>query len=155
MTCSRETLGKPSRKTSIESPASRWSISVWIGTRVPAKQGAPLMISGSILTTDVISLYLGCSRSARPLPARLYRPCRSPQSLHSIESRPHSFHAVEGFLEQLQIRCAAGLFSGGFDPFLLESILRRAVVLIENTEHSRKWQLRKLVGRKFIGHVVS
>ena len=24
----------------------------WIGTRVPAKHGAPLMISGSILTTD-------------------------------------------------------------------------------------------------------
>jgi len=28
-------------------------------------------------------LYLGCSRSARPLPSRLNRPCRSPQSLHS------------------------------------------------------------------------
>ena len=24
----------------------------WMGTRVPAKQGAPLIISGSILTTD-------------------------------------------------------------------------------------------------------
>jgi hypothetical protein len=29
-------------------------------------------------------LYLGCSRGARPLPARRYRPCRSPQSLHSV-----------------------------------------------------------------------
>src|SRR5207249_6629560 len=55
ITCSRETLGKPSRKSSIESPASRWSMSVGIGTRVPAKQGAPLMISGSIFTTEFIS----------------------------------------------------------------------------------------------------
>src|SRR5437667_12676247 len=35
----------------------------------------------------VAPLYLARSRSARPLPSRLYRPCRSPQSLHSLKLR--------------------------------------------------------------------
>src|SRR6202045_5371688 len=33
-------------------------------------------------------LHLGCSRSTRPLPSRLLRPCRSPQSLHCISAAP-------------------------------------------------------------------
>jgi hypothetical protein len=33
--------------------------------------------------SSINSLYLGISRCARPLPSRLHRPCRSPQSLHS------------------------------------------------------------------------
>src|SRR5207247_5911869 len=35
ITCSRRTLGKPSRKSSIDSPASRWSNKLCTGTRVP------------------------------------------------------------------------------------------------------------------------
>ena len=37
----------------------------------------------SISAVSVSALYLSCSRSARPLPTRLYRPCRSSHSLHS------------------------------------------------------------------------
>ena len=37
---------------------------------------------------EIDQLYLGCSRSARPLPSRLNRPCRSPQSLHCISAAP-------------------------------------------------------------------
>jgi len=48
--CSWVTVGKPSKKSSSVSPASMQSIKVLAGTRVPAKHGVPLMISGSILT---------------------------------------------------------------------------------------------------------
>ena len=36
----------------------------------------------------VAPLYLARSSSARPLPSRLYRPCRSPRSLHCISLAP-------------------------------------------------------------------
>src|SRR5438034_6890993 len=36
----------------------------------------------------VAPLYLARSRSARPLPLRLNRPCRSPRSLHCISLAP-------------------------------------------------------------------
>ena len=38
----------------------------------------------------VAPLYLARSRSARPLPSRLFRPCRSSQSLHSTLQRTRS-----------------------------------------------------------------
>jgi predicted RNase H-like HicB family nuclease len=41
-TCSRFTLGKPSRKSALESPASRRSNRLSIGTRVPGKTGSRL-----------------------------------------------------------------------------------------------------------------
>src|ERR1700758_5004596 len=50
-TCSRFTLGKPSRKSAMESPAPRWSNRLLIGTRVPAKTGSPPRISGARVTT--------------------------------------------------------------------------------------------------------
>src|ERR1051326_1887872 len=43
-TCFRFTVGNPSRKSSIDDPPSRYSISVCTGTRVPANTGVPLMI---------------------------------------------------------------------------------------------------------------
>src|SRR5438876_5482370 len=48
-TCSRVTVGKPSKKSSIVSPASRYSKRVWTGTRVPPNTGVPPMISGEIV----------------------------------------------------------------------------------------------------------
>jgi hypothetical protein len=46
MTCSRFTVGNPSRKASIDSPPSRYSMRVCTGTRVPANTGVPPKISG-------------------------------------------------------------------------------------------------------------
>ncbi len=52
MACSRVTEGKPLRKSSRVELPSIWSIRAWTGTRVPLKQGSPLMRSGS---TQMIS----------------------------------------------------------------------------------------------------
>src|SRR4029077_1056033 len=52
ITCSRVTEGKPSRNSSIESPASRYSMSVRTGPRVPQNTAVPLMPSGSPQMTD-------------------------------------------------------------------------------------------------------
>lgn len=46
ITWSRVTVGKPSRKSSMVSPASRYSSTVWTGTRVPANTGVPPITSG-------------------------------------------------------------------------------------------------------------
>lgn len=46
ITWSRVTVGNPCRKSSIVSPPSKYSISVWTGTRVPAKTGVPPSMSG-------------------------------------------------------------------------------------------------------------
>jgi hypothetical protein len=72
ITCSRVTEGKPSRNSSIESPALRYSMSVCTGTRVPQKTGVPPMTSGSRHTTDFImaAKYTRCSR----FPTRHARP---------------------------------------------------------------------------------
>ena len=51
-----------------------WAMAPTINTRKP-------------VATAIATLYLARSRSARPLPSRLYRPCRSPQSLHSLRLR--------------------------------------------------------------------
>ena len=51
MTCPRDTPGKPSRKSSMDYSASRWSNKPLTGTRVPAKTASPPRISGSIPTT--------------------------------------------------------------------------------------------------------
>src|SRR5204863_5178511 len=42
----------------------------------------------------VAPLYLGYSRSIRPLPLRLYRPCRSSLSLHCISVTPAALDRV-------------------------------------------------------------
>lgn len=51
-TSPRFTMGKPSRKSSIESPASRCSTSVRTGTRVPANTGVPPITAGSLETKE-------------------------------------------------------------------------------------------------------
>ena len=51
---SRLTEGKSSRKTASESPASRCSKRIRIGTRVPAKTREPPRISGSVTRCGVI-----------------------------------------------------------------------------------------------------
>src|SRR5208283_4694877 len=60
--CWRVTVGKPARKSSIVSPASRYSKRVWTGTRVPAKTGAPPMMSGE--------MDIKCSPTRRSLRAK-------------------------------------------------------------------------------------
>src|SRR5262245_57969103 len=53
-TCSRVTVGKPSKNSSIVSPASRYSKRVWTGTRVPANTGVPPIISGELVIKLVL-----------------------------------------------------------------------------------------------------
>src|SRR5438445_5555788 len=48
-TCSRVTVGKPSKNSSIVSPASRYSKRVCTGTRVPQKTGVPPMTLGEMV----------------------------------------------------------------------------------------------------------
>jgi hypothetical protein len=43
---------------------------------------APTINTTKLVATAIATLYLARSRSARPLPSRLYWPYRSPQSLH-------------------------------------------------------------------------
>src|SRR5580704_2977743 len=66
-TCSRVIIGKPSRNSSIESPASRYSMSVWTGTRVPQKTGMPPMTSGSRQMTDWLIYKLYHKRPTLPM----------------------------------------------------------------------------------------
>jgi len=65
MTCSRLTDGKPLRKSSIESPASRCSISVCASTRVPLNTGAPLITPGSAEMTELSCASKRAASSAR------------------------------------------------------------------------------------------
>ena len=48
---------------------------------------APTINTTKLVATAIATLYLARSRSARPLPSRLYRPCRSSHSLHREEYR--------------------------------------------------------------------
>ena len=50
--------------------------------RFPARSPLPIAALPSTSLFPKAPLYLACSRSARPLPSRLYRPCRSSRSLH-------------------------------------------------------------------------
>src|SRR6185369_9977209 len=55
-TCSRETVGKFSKNSSIDTPASRLPSKASTGTRVPRKTGVPPRISGStVMGSEVIS----------------------------------------------------------------------------------------------------
>src|SRR6476620_10948106 len=49
-----------------------------------------------------------------------------------------SFHSVECLLEELQVRSVSCFLASGLDPFLLEGILRRPVVLVKDAEDARK-----------------
>ncbi len=51
-----------------------------------------------------------------------------------------SFHSVECFLEKVQVRGIASLLAAALDPFLLESIFRRSVVLIKDAEDAGETQ---------------
>ncbi|SLM49428.1 protein of unknown function [Nitrospira japonica] len=46
ITCSRVTVGNPSRKSSMVCPPSKYSMRVWTGTRVSRNTGVPPRISG-------------------------------------------------------------------------------------------------------------
>src|SRR5207249_8155169 len=45
-----------------------------------------------------------------------------------------SFHSVECLLEKLQVRSVSCFLASGLDPFFLESILRRPIILIKDAE---------------------
>src|SRR5882724_13675688 len=111
------------------------------------------MISGSILTTDVICIS-AASRSARPLPARLYRPCRSSQSLHSSD-RSTSFHPVEGFLEQVEVGRIAQLLSSSIDPFFFQRVLGWPIGFVKDAEDAGERDLGQFVSGEFVGDVVT
>ncbi len=59
MACSRVTEGKPLRKSSRVEFPSIWSMRAWTGTRVPLKQGTPLIRSRS--TQTISSSWTLCS----------------------------------------------------------------------------------------------
>ena len=52
--CSLVTVGKSSKKSSMEMPCSRWSNNVSKGTRVPLKTGCPPSVSGWMLINQTI-----------------------------------------------------------------------------------------------------
>src|SRR6476660_44087 len=66
-----------------------------------------------------------------------------------------SFHSVECLLEELQVRSASCFFASGLDPFFLESILRRPVVLVKDAENARERQLRQFICGELVGDVVA
>jgi hypothetical protein len=66
-----------------------------------------------------------------------------------------SFHSIKRFLEKLQVRSVACLFARAFNPFLLQSIFRRSVILIKHPKYSRKRELREFVGGELVGDVVA
>src|SRR5437764_8759992 len=45
-----------------------------------------------------------------------------------------SFHSVECLLEELQVRSVSCFLASRLDPFFLESILRRPIILIKDAE---------------------
>ena len=53
---------------------------------------APTINTRKLVATAISTLYLARSRSARPLPSRLYRPCRSPQSLLHVNQTSEIKH---------------------------------------------------------------
>src|SRR5437660_11041264 len=65
-----------------------------------------------------------------------------------------SFHAIESFLKQLQIRRVTRLFSGRLDPFLLQGVFGRAIGFVKHAENSRERDRGELVGRELVGDVV-
>src|ERR1700745_3285690 len=64
-----------------------------------------------------------------------------------------SFHSVECLLEELQVRSVSCFLASGLDPFFLEGILRRPVVLVKDAEDARERQLRQFIGGKLGGDV--
>src|SRR5437016_12759743 len=66
-----------------------------------------------------------------------------------------SFHSVECLLEELQVRSVSCFLASRLDPFFLESILRRPVILIKDAEDARERQLRQFIGGKLVGDVVA
>jgi hypothetical protein len=66
-----------------------------------------------------------------------------------------SFHAVEGFLQNLEIVRAADFFACGFDPLFLQRVFGRAIGLVKHAEDSRERERRQLVRGQFVSHVMS
>ena len=70
----RETVEKPSKKSSIVSPPSKYSNRVWTGTRVPRNTGTPCIVSGSFviaIVTSSLSLKRECGAPSLNPPANL------------------------------------------------------------------------------------
>src|SRR6266567_5001250 len=60
-------------------------IPIQVACESPARECLlSLRAVGQVRSGRLPDLYLNRSRDVRPLPARLYRPCRSPQSLHCV-----------------------------------------------------------------------
>src|SRR5437762_215731 len=66
-----------------------------------------------------------------------------------------SFRSVECRLEQFQIAGVPCFLASRLDPFFLEGILRRPVVLVKDAEDARERQLRQFIGGKLVGDVVA
>jgi hypothetical protein len=108
ITCSLDTVGNPSRKSLMDSPASRYSMSVWTGTLVPRKTGVPPIIPGSETTTEMLILIF-----SRPNWA--FRMTTAPSSAvtyrnFAANQAPHPTAAHAGCLESggcANLRCFA------------------------------------------------
>jgi hypothetical protein len=66
-----------------------------------------------------------------------------------------SLHSVEGFLEKFQIARVTGFLATALNPFFLESIFCRPVVLVKDAEDAGERQLRQFVGGELVGNVVT
>src|SRR5437016_12999768 len=60
-----------------------------------------------------------------------------------------SFHSVECLLEQFQIAGVSCFLASGLDPFFLEGILRRPVVLVKDAEDARERSEERRVGKEW------
>src|SRR5438477_10238933 len=57
-----------------------------------------------------------------------------------------SFHSTECLLEELHVRRVSCFLASALDPFFLESILRRPIILIKDAEDAGERYLRQFIG---------
>src|SRR6266540_6369957 len=71
------------------------------------------------------------------------------------DSNSLSLHSVEGFLQNLKITHAAGLFACRFDPLFLQRVFGGAIGFVEDAEDARERKRRQFVRGQFVRHIMS
>src|SRR5450432_3516158 len=100
-TC-RETVGQPARKSSIVKPLLRSSSRRWTGTRVPRKQGAPCIKSGSTVTISLMRAFFSLLISiAIPFDAVEPVPVGEGDVFEALDGVEGEFEGVGDLLESL------------------------------------------------------
>ena len=66
-----------------------------------------------------------------------------------------SFHSVECFLEQFQVRSTASLFTGRLDPFFLERVLGRTIGFVKHAKDAGERERGEFICGELVGNVVA